>query len=282
MESITVKCLLAGNKARLGVTSEAGLAGRARRVSRAQNLSGPIDKFCASPLLPATILVAPTGYAELASGKTRREFLATVRAARGPCLAVCGVNALPDFLIRFAEQTSTVVFGSRFDDNLLASRLAGLLREKLHGRIFVQGALVNVYGLGVLITGVSGVGKTTLALAMAGRGHKWIADDAVEIEKQVDGRLHGRSHALVKNLLEIKEIGFFSVRDVLSAASIDEATPVDMVAEIGGHSSAKPYSGKSYRRIMGVRLPLFKIPITRCHDRDEQLEIAAKTISQTG
>ncbi|MDP2267881.1 MAG: hypothetical protein Q8K46_01815, partial [Deltaproteobacteria bacterium] len=131
----------------------------------------------------------------------------------------------------------------------------------------------------------SGAGKTTLALELAGRGHKWIADDAVEIEKRRDGRLYGRSHALVKNLMEIKDIGVLQVQDVLAAACIADETPVDLIAEIGRGalpcvstpSVGTPHGGRSESIIMGVRLPLIKIPCA--NDRAEKLENAAKVFS---
>jgi HPr kinase/phosphorylase len=273
METIALKCLLARSKVRLGVTSEAGRAGLAKQVDRVRGLRCLIDDNIFLTFLPTTLLVIAPAHRE-----RRRKLLESLQAARLPCLALAGVDEIPDFLIRFAERTSTFVFASRFDENLLTSRLSGLLREKLHRRLFVQGALVNVCGRGVLITGDSGVGKTTLALELARRGHKWIADDAVEIEKRRDGRLTGRSQAMVKNLLEIKEIGVLSVRDLLPAASIANETPIDMVAQIGRDHESKPYGGRPVSIIMGVRLPLLKIPCS--NDYDKQLENAARVINQ--
>jgi HPr kinase/phosphorylase len=296
MATVTLKCLMARNKDRLGVTGGAGRAGLAKKVNRVRGLSGLVDELFLSTLSPTTLLVIDStamvaGYPTTTAGsdaaprERRRKFLKSLQSASIPCLALPGVDDIPDFLVHFAEQTSTYVFGSGFDENLLTSRLLGLLHEKLHGRFFVQGALVNVFGRGVLITGESGAGKTTLALELAGRGHKWIADDAVEIEKRRGGCLAGRSQAMVKNLLEIKEIGVLSVRDVLPAASIADQTPVDMVVEI--HRDARPcvstpYWGRPVSTIMGGRLPLLKIPLSYSANRGEQLENAVSNINQAG
>jgi len=285
MKSITVKSLLTGNKARLGITSEAGCRGREKNVNSVQSYRGLIDSSFPPAALPGTILVlAPTATAafDVASGESIRQFLGTLPADGITCMALAGVNDLPDFLVRIAEQTATCIFGSRYDEHLLASRLVGLLREKLHRRLFVQGALVNVSGRGVLITGISGAGKTTLALELARRGHTWIADDAVEIEQRCDGRLYGRSHALVKNLLEIKKKGILPVRSLPAVVSIADETPIDLVAQIGGRLECKQKCGRSYSSIMGVPLPLVNISQFCFNDRDEQIENAARTISQTG
>ena len=294
METIAVKCLLARSRARLGVTSGAGHAGLGNAVEHVRGQSCRIDEIFPPALLSTTLLVIddPTllAYPPNAAGldaaprDRHRTILKSLRSAGPACLALAGVDDIPDFLIRFAERTSIFIFGSSFDEHLLISRLSGLLREKLHGRLIVQGALVNVCGRGVLITGASGVGKTTLALELAGRGHTWIADDAVEIQKRCGGRLTGRSQAMVKDLVEIKELGVLPVRDLLPAANIGDETPVDMVAEMrkDARSScvAAPYGGWSESIIMGVKLPVLRIPWS--NDRGERLEDAVNGINQAG
>ena len=91
-----------------------------------------------------------------------------------------------------------------YDEFLLESRLSRLLREKIENSISMHGAFVSVSGLGVIFVGDSGAGKTECALELVERGHRWIADDAVEIERRGD-LLYGRSHELVKCLINIKK-----------------------------------------------------------------------------
>ncbi len=287
MESITLKSLLRGNSRRLGLVSQAGHGGLSKRVNRVELF----DDICFSqpndPRLSATILVLGrvwTGAPGRRKGREFKKALESMAVEDLPCLALPQGSLLPACLWQFVARTATPVFSSCFNEHLLASRLEAVLREKIAKRVFIHGALVNVQGVGVLVRGPSGCGKTTLALELARRGHEWIADDAVGIERRPDRRLYGRIHALVRNLLEIKGKGVLPVGDLLSAAQVAEETPLELLVEMGKKIGTVPLDTecRAARRIMGVQIPLLKICPSSAVAGSRRVELAAGIIRGEG
>lgn len=262
MESITLKSLLTGSSVRLGLTGGKANNCLIRSVNRVVHLREAGCHLFSERAWMTIFVVSPSLFPIIngSTGERKTEFMAMSKAANVACLAVPRTtNLLPYSPSRCLSKLATPVISSSFDEFLLASRLMGLLRERLHHRIFVHGALVNVYGLGILIMGDSGCGKTTYALELAAHGHKWIADDTVEIKKCDDNILYGRSHARSQGLLEIKGRGIIPASDILPGVAIGAQSPLDLIVEIKRSDESVPVSSRlTYRKIMDVRLPVLR------------------------
>jgi HPr kinase/phosphorylase len=153
------------------------------------------------------------------------------------------------------------------------------LAVRLAPRIQVHGTLVDLYGLGVLIIGDSGLGKSESALELVTRGHRLIADDAVEIHL-VEDQLFGSAPELTRHLLEVRGIGIINVRDMFGVGAVGEDTQIGQVVRLFRLEPgvACERLGGDVRRweILGVALPMVEIPVAPGRNLAVLLEIAAR------
>jgi HPr kinase/phosphorylase len=265
MASLRLRDIIQGSEDELGLKQITGEAGLTRltssiRVQRYEEAEGFWDR-----IIPYVILViTPPFVSELTtiSSESRKKIFQAIISNRIPCIAVCETEAVTDPLLSFSELYGIPLFASVYDEFLLESRLSRLLREKIKNSISMHGTLVNVSGLGVIFVGDSGAGKTECALELVERGHRWIADDAIEIERRGD-YLYGQSHGLVKCLINIRSRGVVEAEELLGAQAILDDSVINLMVELkttdhnGGQSI---YSEGKLMDIMGVKLPYMELP----------------------
>ena len=158
-------------------------------------------------------------------------------------------------LLRTDEETSA----------FLASLIAFLNRE-LAPRITRHGVLVEVYGEGILITGESGAGKSETAIELIKRGHRLIADDAVEIRRVSDSVLEGSSPSNIRHFIELRGIGIINARRIFGMGAVKPTEKIDMVVKLEDWDATKAYDrlgiDNDYFRILSVNVPVITVPIT--------------------
>ena len=171
-------------------------------------------------------------------------------------------------ILRCMESTSYVV-----------SSLITYLKNALAPRISRHGVLVEVYGEGLLLMGESGIGKSEAAAELLKRGHRLIADDAVEIHKISNNTLMGSSPKLIRNYIEIRGIGVINVAKLFGMAAIKKETAIDLVINIVPWSSEQIYDRlgleDQYMDLMGVKVPAITIPVKPGRNLAVILEVAA-------
>lgn len=146
----------------------------------------------------------------------------------------------------------------------------------------LHGVFLDILGLGVLITGASGIGKSELALELLSRGHKLVADDAPEFERTEDHQLIGRAPELLKNFLEVRGLGILDVRAMFGARAIRRKRPLELVIRLappaeGGLPHRDRLSGsRSERDILGVRIPEICLPVMPGHNLSVLVEAACR------
>lgn len=266
MASLRLKDILQGSEDELGLEQITGEAGLARSTSsiRVQRYEEAED--FRERIVPDVILVMTPPYvSELITipSESRKKIFQSIISNRIPLIAISETDAVPGLMASFSELYGIPVFTSVYDEFLLESRLSGLLREKLENSISMHGTLVSVSGLGVLFVGDSGTGKTECSLKLAERGHRWIADDAVEIERRGD-LLYGRSHELTKGLINIKNRGIVEAKELLGAQAILDDSVINFMVELktmdhNGRQEGICRAEKSLD-IMGVKLPCMELP----------------------
>ena len=171
-------------------------------------------------------------------------------------------------LLRTAEATSTVI-----------SDIITYLRGALAPRITRHGVLVEVYGEGILLVGDSGIGKSEAAVELLKRGHRLIADDAVEIHKISDKALIGTAPALIRNYIELRGIGIINVAKLFGMGAVKSRNEINLVVNIVPWTAHENYDRlgleDQYMEILGVQIPMNTIPITPGRNLAVILEVAA-------
>jgi len=152
------------------------------------------------------------------------------------------------------------LFRSRGDLHFLKSRLKAAVNESCRHRLSMHASLVQVSGIGTLIVGESGAGKTTCAVDLARKGHRWIADDIVVVEERT-GLLIGSGHPRTRRLLAL-DGKILDALSVLGTETLGDDAPVDMVIELGGVPSSGPERVARGCRILGRPLPCWRLPAT--------------------
>lgn len=171
-------------------------------------------------------------------------------------------------LLRSKEATSTVV-----------SAIIAYLKSALAPSITRHGVLVEVYGEGLLLLGESGVGKSETAVELLKRGHRLIADDAVEIRKVSENSLVGAAPELIRNYVELRGIGIVNVAKLFGMGSIKAENEINLVVNIVPWNSQATYDRmgveEQYMDILGVQVPMNTIPVTPGRNLAIILEVAA-------
>lgn len=182
-----------------------------------------------------------------------------------PCIILTRNLEPPEELIRQADETSTPVLRSGIATTILSSRITGFLEHKLAPTATIHGVLVDVYGIGILITGGSGIGKSETALELVKRGHRLIADDAVEIRQTSDGHLHGTAPELIRHLLEIRGLGIINVMTLFGAGAVLTNKRIGLVIKLENWQPEKQYDrlglDEEKTKIIDTDIPLVTVPV---------------------
>ena len=190
---------------------------------------------------------------------------------------------LPECL-EMAEKYGVTVLTTDMDTSEFYAQLIGTLRRHLAPRQTIHGVLVEVHGEGMLITGDSGIGKSETALELIKRGHRLIADDAVEILRTSRNTLEGRSPSIIQYFMELRGIGVINVQDVFGIGAVKPSCPIDLVVSMELWDDQRQYDRLGIETetttYLDVSLPLVTIPVRPGRNLAVILELAAMTNRQ--
>ena len=182
-----------------------------------------------------------------------------------PCL-IYTTEILPDEeMLRQANETDTPIFATNKKTTPFQAELLRWLNVELAPCISIHGVLVDIYGVGVLIMGESGVGKSEAALELIKRGHRLVTDDVVEIRKVSDDTLVGKAPDITKNLIELRGIGIVDVKTMFGVQSVRETQTIDLVITLEDWDKDKEYDRlgleEKYTEFLGNKVQCHEIPI---------------------
>lgn len=189
-----------------------------------------------------------------------------------------GIEPLPE-MMEMAKKHNVTILCTKETTSVAASAILTYLNDALAPRVTRHGVLVEVYGEGILICGDSGIGKSEAAVELLKRGHRLIADDAVEIRKLSATSLVGSAPELIRNYIEIRGIGIINVAQLYGMGAIKLENAIDLVVNIVPWSNHQAYDRlgleDQYSEILGVKIPMYTIPITPGRNLAVILEVAA-------
>lgn len=194
-------------------------------------------------------------------------------------LVVChGCEAFQECL-DMAEKYDRNVFITDENTSTFESNILNSLHRHMAPRLTTHGVLVEIYGEGVLLTGDSGIGKSETALELIKRGHRLIADDAVEIRQINNGQLEGRAPEMIRYYMELRGIGVINVRHIYGVGAVKPEANIDLVVEMENWDDRKAYDRLGLTSetevILGVSIPKVTIPVCPGRNLAVILELAA-------
>lgn len=196
-----------------------------------------------------------------------------------PAFVVSRGLEVPKELIQAGDEAGIPVLRSSVSTSRLLGQLSSFLDSKLAVRESVHGVLVDVYGLGVLIQGSSGIGKSETALELIKRGHRLIADDRVDVYKQDDLTLIGEPPKILKHLIEIRGIGIIDVMNLFGASAVRGSMQVQLAVYLEAWEKDKKYdrlgSDNETVEIGDVAIPQIRIPVKTGRNVAIIIEVAA-------
>lgn len=196
-----------------------------------------------------------------------------------PCICISRDLDVPEELLEKAKAATVPLLRSSIPTTILSSRITGFLERKLAPSTTIHGVLVDVYGIGMLITGNSGIGKSETALELVKRGHRLIADDAVEIRQTSGDILTGNAPELIKHLLEIRGVGIINVMTLFGAGAIRNHKQIALIVKLESWQQDKQYDrlgiDEETTTIIDTELPLVTIPVRPGRNLAVIIEVAA-------
>lgn len=198
------------------------------------------------------------------------------------CVIVCRNLAVPSILVKEAAAQAVPLLRTAISTTSFLSLLTNYLEETLAPEKTVHGALVDIYGVGVLISGKSGIGKSETAIQLVKRGHLLVADDIIIVKNIGERLLVGTAPEVSRHFLEIRGIGIINVRTLFGVGAVKGSAEINLVAKLEFWDESKAYDrlglDNFYDQIMGIKVPEVVIPVKPGRNLAMVLEVAAMNI----
>ena len=283
MQSVKISALLADEKFDLRIDLLAGEAGLSRRIT-----SSRIQK-------PGLALAGFLDHLHLERlqvfGSTELGFLATLPPSRqvevcenlfcADIAALCVTKNLevPDFLVDVAERLNVPLLRTKHLSSSFIAHVERFLEDALTASTSLHGVLMDVFSVGVLILGKSGIGKSECALDLVLRGHRLVADDIVDVKRKAEAAV-GAGSPIIEHHMEIRGLGIINIKDLFGVASVREQKKIELVIELVEWDPHVEYDrlGVEDRHfnVLDVEIPLLVLPIRPGRSMTSLIEVAAR------
>ena len=284
MEAIRVGALLDDKKFDLRLTLVAGKPGLSRRISSAR-----IQK-------PGLVLAGYTDYLHRERiqvfGNTEMSYYLTLPRERRvelvrhffaqdiSCLVITKDLEVPSEMVAAADQASVPLLRSSHLSSVFIENVQTYLEDQLTASTSMHGVLLDVLGVGILLLGKSGIGKSEAALDLVMKGHRLVADDIVDVKRRTPDSVVGSGSEIIKHHMEIRGLGIINIKDLFGVAAIRERKKIEIVLELVEWDPSVEYDrlGVDDRkfRILDVEIPMLVVPVRPGRNMTTIIEVAAR------
>jgi len=199
------------------------------------------------------------------SSEERKKACERIFKYKIPCVIITNGNLPLEEMIEMAEKYSIPIFSSKFETTKIAYLISDFLEDQFSPRLSLHGSFVDVYGVGMLFVGKSGIGKSEVALDLVERGHRLVADDVVIFTKKGEGILIGSGTDLVKHFMEVRGIGIIDIQSMFGVRAIRYQKRLEIIIELEIWDENFEYTrtglDDKFINVMGIDIPYVKLPI---------------------
>ena len=197
-----------------------------------------------------------------------------------PCILITGGFVPPAEVVVEAERARLPVLKTPIPTPTAIAKLSSMLEDSLAERTIVRAVLLDILGLGVLIVGESGIGKSECALDLIVRGHRLVADDTVEIRRRQETILIGTCPELTRHHMELRGLGVINIKELFGIASTRSSKRVEFVVQLERWDPACEYErlglDDDFYEVLGLRIPLIRMPVAPGRNIAILVEVAAR------
>ncbi|HEY8368772.1 MAG TPA: HPr(Ser) kinase/phosphatase [Thermodesulfobacteriota bacterium] len=281
---LTVRELLAEAGESFQLETLAGLSGLGRTIAspRIQKpglaLAGHIRHVNSGrvQVLGATELSFLSGL----TAAEQEQAVAGLLAADVPCLLVTKGLEVPDVLVREAERREVPLLRTPLVSSRLISGITAYLEQRLAPSTTMHGVLLDILGVGLLLTGKSGIGKSECALDLVQRGHRLVADDVVRVTRREPSMLIGTGADPIRHHMEIRGLGIINVKDLFGITAVREVKAIDLVMELVEWDQAADVDrtglDEQTVEILGLPVPYIRMPVRFARNMTTIIEVACR------
>ncbi|MDD2557462.1 MAG: HPr(Ser) kinase/phosphatase [Desulfuromonadaceae bacterium] len=196
------------------------------------------------------------------------------------CMIVTKGQLIPAVLLEKTRKYSIPLLRTQLQSSTLISLISRFLEERLLPGTSVHGVLVDVFGVGVLLMGKSGIGKSECALDLVLRGHRLVADDVVKVRIKLPAVLFGEGSDLLHYHMEIRGLGIINIKHLFGVSAIRERKKIDVVIKLTEWQNGEQYDrlgiDDQYFELLGIKIPLLKVPVCSGRNISSIIEVAAR------
>lgn len=281
---LTVETLLRESKAGFGFRLEAGEVGLQRAVTspRVQKSGLALSGYPEQLQRDRIQILGGTEmqYLDGLSAEHRSRSVQTLMSSAPTCVVITRGHLPSSELVRACEEDGVALLVSELLTGELIARLSSLLDDVLAPATSIHGVLLDVLGVGVLLLGKSGIGKSEAALDLLVRGHRLVADDIVNIRRRGPDLVYGSGSPIIRHHMEIRGLGIINIQDLFGISSIREAKKIELVMELAEWKPDEEYErlglDDEYFEILGARLPKLRVPVRPGRSIATIIEVAAR------